>query len=120
MDIKHPTANFAYGCFFHTLPLARDPANVDDPPKLPLTSSLSSLNKNTSHSFLLPIPSTRVNSPLTPIFYYNVYPCLNCAFGALTLLVGWQEGHPAFKKQSGKVLAWLSVWSEVQTCMWPG
>ena len=27
-------------------------------------------------------------------------------------LVGWQEGHPACKKQSGGVLAWLSVWSE--------
>ena len=38
---------------------------------------------------------------------------------ALTLLVGWQEGHPASKKLSGGVLAWLSVWSEVQTCMWP-
>jgi len=23
----------------------------------------------------------------------------NCAFSALTLLVGWQEGHPACKKQ---------------------
>ena len=33
----------------------------------------------------------------------------------LTLLVGWQEGHPACKKLSGGVLAWLSVWSEVQT-----
>jgi len=32
----------------------------------------------------------------------------------LTLLVGWQEGHPACKKLSGGVLAWLSVWSEVQ------
>jgi len=41
------------------------------------------------------------------------------AFSALTLLVGRQEGHPACKKQSGGVLAWLSVWSEVQTCMWP-
>ena len=39
------------------------------------------------------------------------------AFSALTLLVGWQEGHPACKKLSGGVLAWLSVWSEVQTCM---
>jgi len=26
----------------------------------------------------------------------------------LTLLVGWQEGHPACKKQSGGLLAWLS------------
>ena len=40
------------------------------------------------------------------------------AFSALTLLVGWQEGHPAGKKLSGGVLAWLSVWSEVQTCIW--
>jgi len=41
------------------------------------------------------------------------------AFSALTLLVGWQVGHPACKKLSGGVLAWLSVWSEVQTCIWP-
>jgi len=34
---------------------------------------------------------------------------------ALTLLVGRQEGHPACKKLSGGVLAWLSVRSEVQT-----
>jgi len=32
------------------------------------------------------------------------------AFSALTLLVGRQEGHPACKKLSGGVLAWLSVW----------
>jgi len=42
-----------------------------------------------------------------------------CAFSALTLLVGRQEGHPACKKLSGEVLAWLSVYSEVQTCIWP-
>jgi len=40
------------------------------------------------------------------------------AFSALTLLGGRQEGHPACKK-SGEVLAWLSVWSEVQTCTCP-
>ena len=44
--------------------------------------------------------------------------CSIMAFSALTLLVGRQEGHPACKKLSGEVLAWLSVWSEVQTCMW--
>jgi len=38
------------------------------------------------------------------------------AFSGLKLLVGRQEGHPACKKLSGGVLAWLSVWSEVQTC----
>jgi len=42
-----------------------------------------------------------------------------CAFSALTLLAGRQEGHPACKKLSGGVLAWLSVWSEVQTCIRP-
>jgi len=32
--------------------------------------------------------------------------------------VGWQqEGHPACNKLSGGVLAWLSVWSEVQICI---
>jgi len=41
------------------------------------------------------------------------------AFSALTLLVGRQEGHPACKNLSGWVLVWLSVWSEVQTCIWP-
>ena len=40
-------------------------------------------------------------------------------FSALTLLVGRQEGHPACEKLSGGVLAWLSVWSEMQTCIWP-
>jgi len=37
------------------------------------------------------------------------------SFSACTLLVGRQEGHPACKKLSSEVLAWLSVWSEVQT-----
>ena len=41
------------------------------------------------------------------------------AFSALTLLVGQQEGHPACKKLSGGVLAWLSLWRKVQTCIWP-
>ena len=46
----------------------------------------------------------------------NVVHGLSLAFRALTLLVGRQEGHPACKKLSGGVLAWLFVWSEVQTC----
>jgi len=37
---------------------------------------------------------------------------------ALTLLVGRQEGHMACKKLSGGMLAWLSVWDEVQICIW--
>ena len=41
------------------------------------------------------------------------------AFSALTLLVGRQQEYPACKKLSGGVLAWLSVWSKVQSCIWP-
>ena len=44
-------------------------------------------------------------------FTYKLTTCLQ--------LVGQQEGHPASKKLSGGVLACLSVWSEVQTCIWP-
>ena len=44
---------------------------------------------------------------------------MSAAVSALTLLVGRQEGHSACKRLSGGVLAWLSVWSEVQTCIWP-
>jgi len=41
------------------------------------------------------------------------------AFSALMLLFERQEGHLACKKLSSGVLAWLSVWSDVQTCIWP-
>jgi len=53
---------------------------------------------------------------LKPLIY-NYAVC--DTFSALTLLVGRQKGHPARTKQSGGVLVWLSVWSEVQTCIWP-
>jgi len=49
----------------------------------------------------------------------NTMVMITIAFSALTLLVGRQEGHPACKKLSSGVLVWLSVWSEVQTCIWP-
>ena len=56
------------------------------------------------------------------IFVHNINYRLSSitAFSASMLLVGWQEGHLACKNNlSGGVLAWLSVWSEVQTCIWP-
>jgi len=40
-------------------------------------------------------------------------------FSALTLLIGWQEAHPACKKLSGGMLAWLCVWVKLQICIWP-
>jgi len=42
-----------------------------------------------------------------------------CAFSALTLLVGLQEGHPVCEKLSGGMMAWLCIWVKVQTCIWP-
>ena len=63
-----------------------------------------------------------VESTVLSLLYYDCM-CYVCyvlfAFSAFTLLVGRQEGHPACKKRSGGVLAWLSVWSEVLTCIWP-
>jgi len=40
-------------------------------------------------------------------------------FSTLTPLVGQQEGHPACKKLSGGMLAWLPVCGKVQICIWP-
>jgi len=34
------------------------------------------------------------------------------------LLTGHQEGCPACKKLSDRMLLWLSVWGEVQICIW--
>jgi len=51
--------------------------------------------------------------------FSTVYSMHQFAFSAMTLLVGWQEGHPACKTFRGGVLSWLSVWSTVQTCIWP-
>ena len=44
--------------------------------------------------------------------YYNVFRYLLLVFGCVFSLR--QEKHPACKQLSDKVLAWLSVWSEVQ------
>jgi len=67
---------------------------------------------------------------LKPSFFHKSFPLqhflflfmtdsMDSAFSALTLLVGRQEGHLACKKLSSGVLSWLSVWSEMQTCIWP-
>jgi len=43
--------------------------------------------------------------------YFVIIIAFDYAFSALTLLVGRQGGHPACKKLSGGVLAWLVVWT---------
>jgi len=52
---------------------------------------------------------------LISVFFLKFVVCT--AFSALMLLAGRQEGHLACKKLSGGVLT--SVWSEMQTCIWP-
>ena len=65
---------------------------------------------------LVPTPGReRMNEGRNKIQYMSA----GDAFSALTLLVGRQEGHPACKKLSGEVLAWLSDWNEMQTCIRP-
>ena len=60
-------------------------------------------------STVLSTPSRYLTfTPNADIFISAVY-YLSCAFSALILLVGWQEGHPACKKLSGGVLAWLCL-----------
>ena len=53
------------------------------------------------------------------LLFINYIYLLNLYLQCFDALVGWQEGHLACKKLNGGVLAWLSVWSEVQTCIWP-
>ena len=52
--------------------------------------------------------------------------CLQCLMSTVLMppvlwrcWFGGRKGIRPVKKQSGRVLAWLSVWSEVQTCIWP-
>ena len=73
-------------------------------------------------SFNLSVPSLKSRRYTSlPLFDVNVgkLSFVACILFIVMLLVGWQEGHLACKKVSGGVLSWLSVWSEVQTCIWP-
>ena len=64
--------------------------------------------------FVAPSLHSRLSSLLFDLFISSVS-CVQC-FDA----VGWAAGRASgLWKLSGGVLAWLSVWSEVQTCMWP-
>ena len=52
---------------------------------------------------------------------YSLFLLIVLAFVALMLLFVQQEEHPACKKMSDDVMAWLSVWSKVlMTCIWSG
>jgi len=70
-------------------------------------------------------PTQILNWFTNPVQRQNSFADINCsinyffitAFSALTLLVGQQEGHLACKKLSGGMLAWLSVWGDMQICI---
>jgi len=68
---------------------------------------LTSMQHTTSHT-----------TAVQPSSHYQWYILIgNAAFSVLMLLVGQQEGHMACKKLSGGMMAWLSVWGEVQSCI---
>jgi len=52
---------------------------------------------------------TKTNIPADD--YTVVFCSGDAVFNALMLLLRRQKGHPACKKLSGGVLAWISVWS---------
>ena len=63
-------------------------------------------------------PALKLDEQVNGVTFCDFIKSWSFAFSALTLLVGRQEGHPACKN-SGGLLTWLSVWSEVPTCIWP-
>ena len=78
--------------------------------------SLSNVAKNTTTACLPFMKNDQYqNQQRQSTIIITVIYLHQLAFSALKLLVG----HPACKNPSGGVLAWLSVWSEVQICTWP-
>ena len=75
------------------------------------------------HIFMSPVLSLLINTAIAAykvnVILVRDFCVVQIAFSALMLLIRWQEGHPTCKKLSGGVLAWLSVSSEVQTCIRP-
>ena len=93
-------------------------ANLHMVQLMPLPLTVSCFSK-IQIGFTFLVPAYPDKGPLNCVCMYVCIMVVTVAFSALTLLVGRQEGHPACKKLSGGVLVWLSVWSEVQTCIWP-
>jgi len=58
------------------------------------------LSRHTSN-FVVPVSHPYIRTGTVYVRLIQSY-----TFSALTLLVGRQEGHPAFKKLSGEVLVW--------------
>jgi len=84
---------------------------------------LSSLDKCFSATFEWLSPVPEYNDFWWDSYFVTALPkiyFLQClASSALMLLVGWQEGHPACKKTEWWAAGMVSVWGEVQICIWP-
>ena len=61
----------------------------------------------------------RITENMVDVIFTGSHGGIWTVFSALTLLVERQEEHPACKKLIVGVLAWLSAWSDVQTCICP-
>ena len=64
-----------------------------------------------------PVPRQSAKDPQTPQSHQVTRPSCHIFYAKLWTLLPWV--HPACKQLSDVVRAWLSVWSEVQTCIWP-
>ena len=89
---------------------------------LGLSSRLWNIHHSTTAYFLThPVYSVMMSRDIISARWREI----NCQVGVCFSLqcfdaVDWAAGRAsACKKLSGGVLAWLSVWSEVQTCIWP-
>ena len=57
----------------------------------------------------------RIQQEVSTYCAFIAFMCLQCFDAGF----GGRKGIRPVKKLSGGVLAWLCVWSEVQTCIWP-
>jgi len=62
---------------------------------------------------------TKILYGIRPNNYYVVYVSVDLPSVLWCCWLGSRKGFRAVKKLTGGVLAWLSVWSEVQTCYGP-
>jgi len=72
-----------------------------------------------STTTLTPVSSITLSVNISPVIYNFLFDlhCLTAQF--FITFLGRQEEHPACKKLCDEVLAWLSVWSEMQiVCIW--
>ena len=60
-----------------------------------------------------------LSSPVTSLFVFFLLLLWHVPSVLWRCWLGGRKGIRPVKNLSGGVLAWLSVWSEVQTCIWP-